>query len=312
MSGDPLVMVIGRDLDAVAEVAGDLEAWGHDPIVHFDVNGAASTVVRVRPDVVVVVGHPAREANALVGKVGGARLIAYHEGGADAVGVLADVRVATSPTALRRLVEGDEAGSADLDAPVAGAAPVPLEPEVDDRPDAGSDVTTNRAGPAGWVRVLVAAAVLVIVASLLFAPPSEEIEVMDDLPVAEEVAEGDEVEPALDLASLGIATVAPEAPVSATPGILAAGRSGFGGVVVFRDGGSPVVDARVVVTGPSGTLETRADGDGRWRVSNVREGMYAIVASSPGYEGAPVQILVGEGQSVNGVRVVLGEGTATR
>jgi hypothetical protein len=162
-------------------------------------------------------------------------------------------------------------------------------------------------GPAAWVRVLVAAAILVIVASLIFAPPSEDLDVTDEVGApAEEVVESEE---SIDVAALAIPTMAPEAPLAATPASVAVtGRSGIGGVVVMRDGGAPVAGARLVVTGPSGTLETESDTDGRWRVANVRGGAYLIVGRAPDMEGAPLQVLVGEGQVINGVRVILREG----
>ena len=302
ITSDPLVMVVGSDLDAVADVAGELEAWGHDPIVHFDTDGFSTTIARVRPDVIVVVDDHLTAAGALIGQVGASRVVAYLNGGVVPVVAPAGVGIASTPEALRRFVEGGDEPTPDLEA---------SESVPGDAPAIGAGLATPRGttgvGPAAWVRVLVAAAVLVIVASLIFAPPSEELDVTDDAPAqAVEVAESGET---IDVASLAIPTVAPEAPMAATPANVAgAGRSGFGGVVVLRDGGAPVADARLVVTGPSGTLETQSDADGRWRVADVRGGAYSIVATSPGMDGAPLQVLVGEGQVINGVRVVLGGG----
>ena len=302
ITSDPLVMVVGSDLDAVADVAGELEAWGHDPIVHFDTDGLATTIARVRPDVIVVVDDRLASSAALVGQVGASRVIAYLSSGVVPVAIPAGVGVASTPEALRRLVEGGDEPTADLLVPDSAPGDV-----LTDGASVAKPRGTPGVGPAAWVRVLVAAAVLVIVASLIFAPPSEELDVTDDAPAqAVDVAESGET---IDVASLAIPTVAPEAPMAATPASVAgAGRSGFGGVVVLRDGGAPVADARLVVTGPSGTLETQSDADGRWRVADVRGGTYSIVATSPGMDGAPLQVLVGEGQVINGVRVVLGGG----
>ena len=300
-TSDPLVMVVGSDLDAVADVASDLESWGHDPIVHFDTEGLSSTIARVRPDVIVVVDDHVDAARVLVGQVGGARLVAYLDHGA-IPSAIPGVGIASTPEALRRLVEG--AGVVDAEAVGSGFADDVAPPEGPAMPRPRS---TNEAGPAAWVRVLVASAILVIVASLIFAPPSEEYDVTDDSPA--QAMDVEESEETIDVEALAIPTVAPEAPRAATPmGGAAAGRSGFGGVVVLRDGGAPVADARLVVSGPSGTLETQSDADGRWRVAEVRGGTYSIVASSPGMDGAPLQVLVGEGQVINGVRVVLGGG----
>lgn len=301
-TSDPLVMVVGSDLDAVADVAGELEAWGHDPIVHFDTDGLASTIARIRPDVIVVVDNRIDAASSLIGHVGGARLISYLDAGGTVPTAIPGVGFASTPEALRRLVEGGD----DLPLERAGAGvlgdDVPLvEPAV------ARSRATSAVGPAAWVRVLVASAILVIVASLIFAPPSEEYDVTDDGPA--QAMEVEDSEETIDVEALAIPTVAPEALRAATPmGGAPAGRSGFGGVVVLRDGGAPVADARLVVSGPSGTLETQSDADGRWRVAEVRGGTYSIVASSPGMDGAPLQVMVGEGQVINGVRVVLGGG----
>lgn len=301
-TSDPLVMVVGSDLDAVADVAGDLEAWGHDPIVHFDTDGLPTTIARIRPDVIVVVDDRLIAARALVGQVGTSRVIAYLDGGVVPVAIPAGLGIASTPEALRRFVEGGDDPATDPAISETTSVAVPIA-EASSARSRGAVA----AGPAAWVRVLVAAAVLVIVASLIFAPPSEELDVTDDAPAqAADVSDAGET---IDVASLAIPTVAPEAPMAATPAsVAAAGRSGFGGVVVLSDGGAPVADVRLVVTGPSGTLETQSDADGRWRVANVRGGTYSIVATSPGKGGAPLQVLVGEGQVINGVRVVLGGG----
>lgn len=316
----PLVLVVGSDLDAVADVAEDLEGWGHDPIVHFDVDGVASTIRRVRPDVVVVVGEPLAAVASLMASVGEARLVGYLGGGVSPARIPQGIRVATTPDGLREIVEGPApAGTTVAPAPAVGRGPGAGAP-TDDLPgfeteDAGTAATSAQApppaGPAGWVRVLVAAAILVIVASLAFAPPSEEdYEVTDDAPAQEEVVED---ESSLDVEALAIPSVAPQAPIAVTPVSGATdARSGFGGVVVRRDGGAPIADARVVVTGPSGRLEAVTDADGRWRVADVRGGMYVVEASAPGANGAPVQVLVGDRQVVNGVRVALDEGAPPR
>lgn len=299
---DPLVMVVGSDLDAVADVAGELERWGHDPIVQFDTDGLGSTIARVKPDVIVVVDDRVATATALVGHAGTARIIAYVDGGVGPAVAPPGVGIASTAVALRQLVEGGEEFASDQLA----SDSVPVDSPVAETPAAMAPVAVG-VGPAAWVRVLVAAAILVIVASLIFAPPSEDVDVTDDAPqAAAEVAEAGET---IDVAALAIPTVAPEAPIAVTPATVAdAGRSGFGGVVVRRDGGAPVADARLVVTGPSGTLETQSDTDGRWRVADIRGGTYSIVATAPGLDGAPLQVLVGEGQVINGVRVVLGGG----
>ncbi|NDE74733.1 MAG: hypothetical protein EB039_01515, partial [Proteobacteria bacterium] len=56
----PLVFLVGDDLDEIADVAADLESWGHDPIVQFDVSAIGNSITRVRPDVVVVIGTDVR------------------------------------------------------------------------------------------------------------------------------------------------------------------------------------------------------------------------------------------------------------
>jgi hypothetical protein len=298
-------MVVGSDLDAVADVASDLESWGHDPIVHFDTDGLASTITRVRPDVVVVVDDRVSAATTLVGRAGSARIIAYVNGSVVPAAIPSEVRFASNPVALRHLVEGGDELAADdptaeaVEIDVLGVGASTAMPPV-----------ATGGTPAAWVRVLVATAILVVVASLIFAPPSEDVEVADDAPpVSADVAGSGET---IDIAALAIPTVAPQALIAVTPATVAgAGRSGFGGVVVLSDGGAPVAGARLVVTGPSGTLETETDADGRWRVANARGGSYSIVATAPELEGAPLQLLIGEGQIINGVRVVLGGGAST-
>ena len=67
----PLVFLVGDDLDEIADVAADLESWGHDPIVQFDVSAIGNSITRVRPDVVVVIGTEVpREIVAIAASIG--------------------------------------------------------------------------------------------------------------------------------------------------------------------------------------------------------------------------------------------------
>lgn len=312
---DPLVLVVGSDLDSVADVAAELEAWGHDPIVQFDVDGVPNIMRRVRPDAVVAIGVSAAGILPIVLAGAGVQIIAYlPEGPSGRSRMPAGVTVVRDLDHLRVAIDGESSDDAvvlapsDLDQSVAVSPAVPAtdtDARVTDAAvegvGASTGVPTTRA--AGWVRLVITLGALIMIASLLFAPPSEENPVTDDAPAADQ--KEDQPEPVVDVAALGIPTMAPPAVGAAVPKSAQTGKSGFAGQVVLRDGGAPVPDAKVTISGPSGVLHVDADADGRWRVAEVRGGLYAVEATANDLDGAPVQILIGEGQVINSIRVVV-------
>ena len=361
----PLVFLVGDDLDEIADVAADLESWGHDPIVQFDVSAIGNSITRVRPDVVVVIGTEVpREIVAIAASIG-TIVLAYRpsDGGSGLRSLDGVVHVSGSET-LRRAIETDrnvaglgddggtgghaldddellttnlvpggasgadgqggvKAGSDGLRVRSASDAlgvsrDRGIDPDEADDPqgDLETETGTRRSGAgsstggARWVRLLIAIGALVMIASLIFAPPSEppDGDAEDPANVAiEEEAPSDPAEAEM----VEIPTTAPEAPRVATPPGVVAGAgpvvagSGISGVVVGVTG-IPVPGAKVRAAGPSGVIEMEADEIGRWRMADVLSGRYAIEARTGELSGAAVEVLVGERMVINGVRVVVG------
>ena len=363
--GPPLVFLVGDDLDEIADVAADLESWGHDPIVQFDVSAIGNAITRVRPDVVVVIGTDIpREIVAIAASIGTV-VLAYRPSDVGAGVRTVDGVVHVGGTvALRRAIEtvrnvaglGDDGWTTDhalddhgpLTASVVPGGPsgaagqggvkagsdglrVRSAPDAlgvsrdrgidpDDADDPEGDLETeagtrrSRAGSstggARWVRLLIAIGALVMIASLIFAPPSEppDGDPEDAANVAVEDVEAADTNAA---EMVEIPTTAPEAPRVVTPAGVVAGSgpvvagSGISGVVVGVTG-IPMPGAKVRATGPSGVIEMEADEIGRWRIADVLPGRYAFEARTDHLSGAAVEVLVGERMAINGVRVVVG------
>jgi len=364
--GPPLVFLVGDDLDEIADVAADLESWGHDPIVQFDVSAIGKAITRVRPDVVVVIGTDVPREIVAIAEAIGTVVLAYRPsdggvglrtvdgvvqvGGAmalrraietvrDAAGLGDDARSTHHPlgdhgppTAL--LVPGDDAtgvvgqsgvkaGSHGLRVPspsdalgvsrVRGIDPDDADdPEADLEAEAGTGRSRggSSTGGARWVRLLIAIGALVMIASLIFAPPSEPPD--GDSEDTANVAIQDEQEADTNEAEMvEVPTTAPEAPRAVTPSGVVAGvgpvvaGSGISGVVVGVTG-IPIQGAKVRATGPSGVIDMEVDEIGRWRIADVLPGRYAIEARTDDLSGAAVEVLVGERMAINGVRVVVG------
>ena len=360
----PLVFLVGDDLDEIADVAADLESWGHDPIVQFDVSAIGNSITRVRPDVVVVIGTEVpREIVAVAASIG-TIVLAYRpsDGGSGLRSLDGVVHVGGSE-ALRRAIETDrnvaglgddvgtgghaldddgllttnlvpggasgadgqggvKAGSDGLRVRSASDAlgvsrDRGIDPDEADDPqgDLETETGTRRSGAgsstggARWVRLLIAIGALVMIASLIFAPPSEppdgDAEDSANVAMEEEAADPAEAE------MVEVPTTAPDAPRAVTPSGVVAGAgpvvagSGISGVVVGVTG-IPVPGAKVRASGPSGVIEMEADEIGRWRMADVLPGRYAIEARTGELSGAAVEVLVGERMVINGVRVVVG------
>lgn len=363
--GPPLVFLVGDDLDEIADVAADLESWGHDPIVQFDVLAIGNAITRVRPDVVVVIGTDVpREIVAIADAIGTVVLAYRPSDGAGGVRTVDGVVHVGGAMALRQAIEtvrdvaglGDDARSTDhpLDnhGPlIAGVVPgdasgvdgqggvkagsdglrVPSPPDAlgvsrdrgidpDDADDPEADLETepgtrrprggSSTGGARWVRLLIAIGALVMIASLIFAPPSEPPDGDSEETANVAVEDGQEAD-ASEAQMMEIPTTAPEAPRVVTPSGVVAGAgpvvagSGISGVVVGVTG-IPMPGAKVRATGPSGVIEMEADEIGRWRIADVLPGRYAVEARTDGLSGAAVEVLVGERMAINGVRVVVG------
>ena len=363
--GPPLVFLVGDDLDEIADVAADLESWGHDPIVQFDVSAIGNAITRVRPDVVVVIGTDIPREVVVIADTIGTVVLAYrpfdggaglrtvdgvvHVGGAmalrraietvrDVAGLGDDARTPGHPPddhgpLTAGLVPGDASGVDGQGGAKAGSdglrVPSPsdalgvsrdrgIDPYDADDPEAILQTETGRRRPRGgsstggarWVRLLIAIGALVMIASLIFAPPSEPPD--GDPEDTAKVAVQDEQEADTDEAEMvEVPTMAPDAPRAVTPSGVVAGvgpvvaGSGISGVVVGITG-IPMPGAKVRATGPSGVIDMEVDEIGRWRIADVLPGRYAIEARTDDLSGAAVEVLVGERMAINGVRVVVG------
>ncbi len=361
----PLVFLVGNDLEEVADVAADLESWGHDPIVQFDVAAIGNAITRVRPDVVVVLGPEVpREIVAIAASIGTVVLAYRPSGGGSGSRTLDGVVHVGGSEALRRAIETDRnvAGLDDDegtgghaiyeeglsttslvpggDSGASGQARVKagldglrvrsasdalgvtedrgIDPNEADDPEGDLETEPGKrrshagssTGGARWVRLLIAVGALVMIASLIFAPPSEPPDGDAEDSANVSIEEGEAADDA-EVEMVEIPTTAPQAPRVATPsGVLAGagsvvGGSGISGVVVGVTGIS-MPGAQVRATGPSGVIEMEADEIGRWRMADVLPGRYAIEARTGDLSGAGVEVLVGERMAINGVRVVVG------
>ena len=163
----------------------------------------------------------------------------------------------------------------DRSAPAAPAAhfePSRLAPSTPARPAVGRSAWRDRLD----TRLTRAALTVLVVTGLLWVVGRSPLARNDDLP-----------------------------PVSSPGGPDAAGRGELAGRVVRAGSNEGLAGASIAASGPSGSMSTVTDEQGRWRLTNLRAGRYVVFSTASRYAARQQQVDVPEGRAVENVNFSL-------
>lgn len=91
----------------------------------------------------------------------------------------------------------------------------------------------------------------------------------------------------------------------ASPSAPAVAATELGGSVVRTDTRARVSGVTVIAGGPSGTLTTVSDSQGRWRFRDLKSGTYVVVGVSPLFRTQELQVVLPDGVQVDNVDLAL-------